>query len=145
MTGGFGDDAAFLASLGFQVQTFERHPLVYTFLKETESWAQRQGYALEAHFGSAQEQMNEILAKPSLILIDPMFEETGSAKPAKPMQWLRKLALPWSELEWERNLSWARTQAQHAVLVKSPKGQRTLPEARRFAAQSFNWELLEPF
>jgi 16S rRNA (guanine1516-N2)-methyltransferase len=142
-TAGFGGDAVFLASLGFEVHAWERHPSVFVFLKETEQWAHRQGFRLTAHRGEAPDQN----LRAELVLLDPMFEETGSAKPSKKMQWLRSQAAPWSQKEWDDYLNLARRQAKSRVVLKAPPS-TDLPGAlptSQIEGQSFSWQILKPF
>jgi 16S rRNA (guanine1516-N2)-methyltransferase len=90
-TAGLGQDAVFLATLGYHVHAFERHPLVYFLLHQAKQQTMRPELSgLKIYFGNLN---NENLPhNTKAIYFDPMYpQKKKSALSRQEMQIFKKL------------------------------------------------------
>ncbi len=100
-TAGLGEDSLVLAAAGFQVDLYERNPVMYELLLDTlERAAQVPELAsivrrMRVHNEDSIRAMESLPEPPDVILLDPMFpERQKSALVKKKLQMIQKLEMP---------------------------------------------------
>ena len=124
MTAGLGQDSMILASIGCQVHSFERNPIIYALLNDGLQRARdSEGDAatsrvIELHYRNSIEALSDSnLPQPDIIYIDPMFpEKKKNAKAKKAMQYCQQIV--GKDDDAERLLSAALLRARYRVVVK---------------------------
>ncbi len=128
-TAGLGRDSVILAAAGLQVTALERHPLVFTLLKD--GWDRAQTHLeardilsrLDIVQGDAQTELLAISTqeKPDVVYLDPMFPDSarGSAQVKKDMRLFRDII--GHDEDTESLLATALHCAQIRVVVKRPR------------------------
>lgn len=127
-TGGWGQDAWAIASLGCQVTIIEQHPIVHALLANALARASTDDiYAsiakrINLERGDAKIQLSRLQA--DAIYLDPMYpvRERKKADSKKGMQFLHALLGPSSEDDSAALLSAALACSAQRVIVKRPKG-----------------------
>ncbi len=127
-TAGLGEDSLILAAAGFQVELYERNPVMYELLLDTLERAARVPelapivQRMHLHKGDSILAMAALPEPPDVILLDPMFpERQKSALVKKKLQMIQKLELPCMD---EGELMKAAMLAKPGKLVvkRPPKG-----------------------
>lgn len=131
LTAGMGVDAWILASLGYRVRAFERHPIVFALLED--AWRRLGRQALDPTMTAAVERLrfeqrdshslaqSGDIERPDIVYLDPMFPaKQHHAKAKKAMQYLQAI------VGWEEDstslLQVAKQWAEYRVVVKrAPK------------------------
>lgn len=127
-TMGSGKDSCLMASWGFKLHSFERHPLLFILLWDSWQEARESKYGLLAdniqlHFGSCfeQAQLERWEHERLVIYYDPMYPAEESAKksalPRQSIQFFRELV--GSDNDIEKNLNFARTYAEKSILKRA--------------------------
>lgn len=103
-TAGLGEDALLLAAAGFEVELFERDPVIAALLEDAVARARRDGALADAagrmrvvagDSAAALVQMGERGDRPDVVYLDPMFPgRTKSAAVKKKFQLLHRLERP---------------------------------------------------
>ncbi len=130
MTAGLGQDSFILASRGCEVQSVERHPVVFELLSDG---LRRAALAIEddalqsalsrwtCHCGQAQTYPTAFTGK-EVIYLDPMFpERRKSAKVKKNMQLLQRLLDDGEADDADQLFEWAMSMDVARVVVKRPR------------------------
>lgn len=140
-TAGLGGDALLLAALGHDVVAFERDAIVHALLQDglrvlssTEASAPVVD-RITLRAGSAIDLLPALSPPPEVVLLDPMYRETGStgarrrstALPPKSMQRLRLVV--GDDLDDAQLLAAARAVATRRVVVKRGDGMAPLADA----------------
>ena len=140
-TGGLGQDAWALASLGCTVTIIERHPIIHALLDNalTRAFHHPAGAGIASRIrlfhGQAEVLLPELTAQ--AIYLDPMYPERsrGKAESRKGMQFLHELLGPPSEQADATLLAAALACAVARVAVKRPRGADTLHGTEQWAGQ----------
>ncbi|MBO7081241.1 MAG: class I SAM-dependent methyltransferase [Neisseriaceae bacterium] len=150
-TGGLGQDAFVLASLGANVDVFERNPVAATLLLDALHRAQQSTQTAEIiqrisfHFGSIGEYATQ--AKPDVIYLDPMFpERRKSAQVKKAMRFFQEII--GDDEDSGALLSTARNLAKHRIVVKRPlRGEflDAISPAYQYTGKSTRFDVYLPF
>ncbi len=126
-TTGWGQDALFIFRMGYQIQCFERSPIMAVLLKDAFlrlshlKWVQELALNLpQLTHGNAIELLTQLKIAPDCIYLDPMFppKRKKSALAKKPMQVLHKLL--GQDDDKEQLFITAMTATAKRVVVKSP-------------------------
>lgn len=126
-TAGFGNDAALLACMGFEVLAVERSPVIAVLLEDglrrallDEELNQALGDRLRTQAGDSREMLKEMEPKPDAVYIDPMFPEKRkkSALAKKHIRLVREIV--GDDPDAEELLEVARDHARKRVVVKRP-------------------------
>lgn len=142
-TGGLGQDAWALASLGCRVTVIERHPLLHTLLENalararvaTESITRDTADRVTLLQADAREQLPQRVAH--AIYLDPMYPERTRKKAdsRKGMQFLHALLGPPGTDEGSGLLPIALASDASRIVVKRPKGAEPLAGASHWRGQ----------
>lgn len=145
ITAGLGSDAWVMANLGYNVEAFERHPIVFALLNDGFTRAklefENQGREklntekndfpeLEIGFIDGRQALaDNIRPNPDVIYIDPMYpEKQKNAKSKKAMQYFQSLVGKDDDAEELLDLALAR--ANYRVIVKRPPKAVTLGDRK---------------
>ena len=143
-TGGLGQDAWALASIGCTVCIIEQHPLIHALLDDAITRAQHHdATALIVQRVSLQHAMAEAVLRDlcaqtaaNAIYLDPMYpQKRKSASSKKGMQFLQALLGVPSDEHNRSLLDSALEAGASRVVVKRPKGASALANAEAFNAQ----------
>lgn len=100
-TAGLGHDALLVAAAGFEVQLFERNPVIAALLADAVQRARTDDVLRDAacrmhvHEGDSIEALESFEVRPDVVYLDPMFPaRTKSAAVKKKFQLLQKLEAP---------------------------------------------------
>ena len=121
-TAGLGRDSFMIASLGFEVQSIERSPLIFTLLKDgLERAAKTQASVNRIHLINADAiEWLSTAAKPQIIYLDPMFpDRKKSALTKKDMRYFHEVI--GDDVDAEMLLKTALASATKRVVVKRPR------------------------
>ena len=127
-TGGWGQDAWAVASLGCSITVIEQHPLVHALLENAIERAKNDSLTTETAErislinADAQESLSHVSAE--VIYLDPMYpqRQRKKADSKKGMQFLHTLLGPSDETRSEMLLKAALAGLALRVVVKRPKG-----------------------
>jgi len=123
-TAGLGRDSVLSAALGCHVIACERSPIVALLLRDALARADNGGLRelasrVDVREGDARAVLATLEERPDVILVDPMFPESGkAAKAQKEMQVLQRLLGP--DEDTEDLLAVALEHAVRRVVVKRP-------------------------
>ena len=127
-TAGLGDDSLLLAAAGFQVNLYERNPVIHALLADTINRAKEHPELAEIvsrmklHFGDSAEAMKGIDYQPDVILLDPMFPaRQKNALVKKKLQMIQKLEFPCVD-EAELLLTAMNAGPRKLIVKRPPKG-----------------------
>ncbi|MGE3961648.1 MAG: class I SAM-dependent methyltransferase [Dehalococcoidia bacterium] len=126
-TAGLGRDAVLSAALGCDVIACERSPIVALLLRDALARADNGGLReiaarVDVRDGDARTVLPALEEPPDVVLVDPMFPESGkAAKAQKEMQLLQRLLGPEEDArDAEDLLAVALEHVLHRVVVKRP-------------------------
>ena len=105
-TAGLGEDALLLAAAGFQVELYERNPVIAALLEDAlvraatvPQLAETVG-RMHLHAGDSVDALPRLEAAPHVVLLDPMFPaKHGDARAKKKLQLLQRLEQPCDDEE----------------------------------------------
>jgi 16S rRNA (guanine1516-N2)-methyltransferase len=124
-TAGFGHDAAMLACMGYDVEAWERSPLVHAILvdavtRATGDVGRLLSEHLTIHHGDTTTVLSTMSPPPEVVFLDPMYPPAPkqSPLPKKPIQILRAIVGP--DQDALTLLKAARSVATNRVVVKRP-------------------------
>lgn len=140
-TGGWGQDAWLMASMGCNVELIEQHKVVYALLWDAVRRArQTKGCAdvahrVELHYGDAKSKLSQLAA--DVVYLDPMYPHRARKKAdsKKGMQMLQALLGPADENQSEALLDAALSTNTTRIVVKRPKGSTVLEPPPTFDGQ----------
>ena len=127
-TAGLGDDSILLAASGFEVDMYERNPVIHALLhdaiaraKEIPELAETAG-RMHLHYGDSLEAMKHLDYTPDVILLDPMFPaRQKNALVKKKLQMIQKLEFPCVD-EAELLLTAMHAGPRKLIVKRPPKG-----------------------
>ena len=127
-TAGLGDDSILLAAAGFDVDMYERNPVIHSLLQDAIERAKEVPELIEAvsrmhlHYGDSMEAMKHLDYAPDVILLDPMFPaRQKNALVKKKLQMIQKLEFPCVD-EAELLLTAMHTGPRKLIVKRPPKG-----------------------
>lgn len=141
-TGGWGQDAWAIASLGCMVVVLEKHPIVHALLtnglcralvpEDSNTIAER----IKLHCGDAANWLQTMTT--DVIYLDPMYptRQRKKADSKKGMQFLHALLGPSDESVSSQLLATSLEHAQERVVVKRPKGAEPLTTPTAWTGQT---------
>lgn len=145
-TGGLGQDAWALATLGVQITIIERHPIVHALLANALSRAAAesatQGTALNVRLLHAQAETALPDLEADAIYLDPMYPERRRKKAGsrKGMQFLHALLGPPPDNANDTLLPAALSSGASRVVVKRPRGAPLLAGSEHWKGQRTHME-----
>jgi 16S rRNA (guanine1516-N2)-methyltransferase len=127
-TAGLGDDSILLAAAGFEVEMYERNPVIHALLADTIERAKQIPELAETvnrmhlHYGDSAEAMKQQISAPDVILLDPMFPaRQKNALVKKKLQMIQKLEMPCVD-EGELLLTAMALGPRKVIVKRPPKG-----------------------
>ena len=124
-TAGLGEDALLLAAAGFQVELYERNPVIAALLEDALARATAVPQLAEAvcrmhlHVEDSIDALAHLEVEPHVVLLDPMFPaKHGDARAKKKLQLLQRLEQPCEDEE--ALLDAACAASPRKVVVKRP-------------------------
>ena len=127
-TAGLGDDSILLAAAGFEVEMYERNPVIHALLADTIERAKQIPELAETvnrmhlHYGDSAEAMKQQISAPDVILLDPMFPaRQKNALVKKKLQMIQKLEMPCVD-EGELLLTAMALGPRKLIVKRPPKG-----------------------
>ena len=124
-TAGLGDDSLLLAAAGFQVELFEKNPVIAALLEDALMRAAEHpdlaAIAARMHLTQADsaQALPQLPTTPDVVLLDPMFPtKTKSAQAKKKLQLLQQLEQPCDDEQ--RLLDAALAAHPRKVIIKRP-------------------------
>jgi 16S rRNA (guanine1516-N2)-methyltransferase len=127
-TAGLGDDSILLAAAGFEVEMYERNPVIHALLADTIERAKQIPELAETvnrmhlHYGDSAEAMKQQTSAPDVILLDPMFPaRQKNALVKKKLQMIQKLEMPCVD-EGELLLTAMALGPRKLIVKRPPKG-----------------------
>jgi 16S rRNA (guanine1516-N2)-methyltransferase len=127
-TAGLGDDSILLAAAGFEVEMYERNPVIHALLADTIERAKQIPELAETvnrmhlHYGGSADAMKQQISAPDVILLDPMFPaRQKNALVKKKLQMIQKLEMPCVD-EGELLLTAMALGPRKLIVKRPPKG-----------------------
>ncbi len=127
-TAGLGDDSILLAAAGFDVDMYERNPVIHALLSDAIRRAKDIPELAETvnrmhlHYGDSLEAMKQLNYVPDVILLDPMFPaRQKNALVKKKLQMIQKLEFPCVD-EAELLLTAMNAGPRKLIVKRPPKG-----------------------
>ncbi len=127
-TAGLGDDSILLAAAGFEVEMYERNPVIHALLSDAMERAKQIPELAETvnrmhlHYGDSAEAMKQQTSAPDVILLDPMFPaRQKNALVKKKLQMIQKLEMPCVD-EGELLLTAMALGPRKLIVKRPPKG-----------------------
>lgn len=142
-TGGVGDDALLIHSMGHQVTVVERSPIAHALLAGAAIIGQLPFRVL---FGDARELVTRVDPAPEVVYLDPMFppKRRQSALARKAPRYLQQMV--GSDTDSRELLAVARRVALDRVVVKRPDHAPPLAEdiRQRFSGKLVHYDVYDP-
>ena len=127
-TAGLGDDSILLAAAGFEVEMYERNPVIHALLQDAIERAKQTAELAETvnrmhlYYGDSLEAMKQLRYSPDVILLDPMFPaRQKNALVKKKLQMIQKLEFPCVD-EAELLLTAMHAGPRKLIVKRPPKG-----------------------